>query len=131
MESRSTGSLVFRPRVRGLLVAVALAGLLLAAAVREARYRAELRQARERAEADSQTAQAAVNRLYTQVAEQSAAAGAQHHQQVRELLERSLRYYQGMESKASSPEERARILDSMQQIRTELEREKEADGGPP
>lgn len=131
MELRSTRSRVFRPRVRALLVAVALLGLLLAAAVREARFRAELRRERERAEADFQAAQAAVARLYTQVAEQSAAAGPQHDQQGRELLERSLNFYQGMESKASSPEERVRILVRMQQIRTKHEREKKGDGGPP
>jgi hypothetical protein len=123
MESRSTRSRVFRPRVRALLVAVALVGLLLAVAVREARFRAELRRERERAEADFQMAQAAVDRLYTQVAEQSAAAGPQHDQRGRELLERSLKFYQEMGSKASSPEERARILDRMEQIRTKLERQ--------
>src|SRR5262249_14341575 len=107
MESRSARSRVFRPRLRTLLVAVALVGLLLAVMVREARFRAELRRERERAEANIQMARAAVDRVYTQVAEQLAAPGPQHDQVGRELLERSLKFYQGMESKASSPEEMA------------------------
>jgi hypothetical protein len=113
------------------MVAVALAGLLLAVVVREARFRAQLQRERERAEANFQVARAAVDRVYTQVAEQSAAPGPQHDQRGRELLERSLKFYQGMESKASSPEERARILDRMQAIRTRLEREEKSEGGPP
>jgi Tfp pilus assembly protein PilE len=131
MESRSARSCVFRPRLRTLLVAVALVGLLLAVVVREAHFRAELQRERARAEANLQKARAAVDRYYSQVAEQSAAPVPQNDQLRRELLERSLKFYQGMESKASSPEERARILDRMQQIRTKLEREEQSDDGPP
>ena len=131
MESRSARSRVFRPRLRTLLVAVALVGLLLAVVVREARFRAELQRERERAEANFQKARAAVDQYFTRVAEQSAAPGPQNDQLRRELLEASLKFYQGMESKAASPEERARILDRMQQIRTKLRREGQDEDGPP
>ena len=131
MESRSTRSRVFRPRLRTLLVAVALVGLLLAVVVREARLRIELQRERARAEANFDKARAAADQYYTQVAAQSAAPGPQHDQLRRELWERCLKFYQGMESKASSPEERARILDRMQQIRTTLERQEQGDDGPP
>jgi len=131
MESRSARSCVFRPRLRTLLVAVALVGLLLAAVVREARFRAERQGERERAEANFQKARAAVDQYLTRVAEQSAAPGPQNDKLRRELLEQSLKFYQGMESKAATPEERGRILDRMQQIRTELEREEQGDDGPP
>jgi hypothetical protein len=117
--------------LRTLLVAIALVGLLLAVGVREARYRAELQQARARAEANFQMARAAVDQYLTQVVEQQAVAGPQNDQLRRELLEQSLKFYQGMESKAATPEERGRILDRMQQIRTELEREEQGDDGPP
>jgi hypothetical protein len=116
--------------LRTLLVAVAVVGLLLAVVVRELRFRAELQLARESAEANFQKARAAVDRYVTQVAEQSAAPRPQIDELHRELLERSLKFYQGMESKASSPEDRARILDRMQQIRTKLEREELGDDGP-
>jgi hypothetical protein len=129
MESRSTKSRVFRARLRTLLVAVALAGLFLAVVVREAGFRAELRRAR--AEANFQMARAAVDRYYTQVAEQSAAPGPRNDQLRRELLERPLKFYQGSESKASSPEERAKTLDRMQRIRMKLEHEEQSDGGTP
>src|SRR3954471_4599374 len=131
MESRPARSRVFRPRLQNLLVAVALVALLLAVVVREARFRAELQRERAQAEANFQTARTAVDQYYTQVAEQSAAPGPQNDRLRRELLERSLKFYQGRESKASSPEERATILDRMRQIRTELEREEQSDGGPP
>ena len=131
MESRSTTSRVFRPRLRTLLVAVVLIGILLAAVVREVRFRAELQLQRELAEANFQTAQAAVDRYFTQVAEQAAAPRPQNDELRRQLLMRSLEFYQGMESKASSPEERARILDRMQQIRTKLEPEEQDHEGPP
>jgi hypothetical protein len=93
--------------------------------------RAERERERARAEANFQTAQAAVNRYYTQLAEQSAAPGPQNDQLRRELLERALNFYQGMESEASSPEERAKMLDQIQRIRTELEREEQGHGGQP
>jgi type II secretory pathway pseudopilin PulG len=131
MESRPTRSRVLRPRLRNLLVAAALVALLLTVVVREARFRAQLQRERVRAEANFQMAQAAVDQYYTRVAEQSAAPGPQDDRLRRELLERSLKFYQGRESKASSPEERARILDRMRQIRTELEREEQSNGGPP
>ncbi len=118
MESRSTRSRVFRPRLRTLLVAVALVGLLLAVVVREARFRAELQQERARAEANFQKARSAV-------------PGPQNDRLRRDLLERSLKFYQGMELKDSSSEERERILDRMHQIRTRLEPEEQGDDGPP
>jgi type II secretory pathway pseudopilin PulG len=114
-----------------LLVAVVLIGILLAAVVREVRFRAELRLQRELAEANFQTAQAAVDRYLTQVAEQAAVPRPQNDELRRQLLTRSLECYQGVESKASSPEERARILDRMQQIRTKLEPEEQGNEGPP
>jgi hypothetical protein len=123
MESRSAKSRVLRPRLRTLLVAVALGALLLAMVVREARFRSELERERARAMANHQMAQAAVDRYFTQVAEQSAAPRPQQDQRRRELLERSLKFYQGSESEVSTPEVRARILDRMQQIRTKLERQ--------
>jgi type II secretory pathway pseudopilin PulG len=105
------------------MVAVALVALLLAMAVQEARFRSELQRERARAEANHQMARAAIDRYFAQVAEQSVAPGPQHDQRRRELLEQSLKFYQGTESEASTPEERARILDRMQQIRTKLERQ--------
>jgi type II secretory pathway pseudopilin PulG len=84
--------------LRTLLVAVALVGLFLAVVVREARFRAERRREQARAEADFQMARAAVDQYYTQVVEQSAAPGPQNDQLRRELLERSLKFYEGIES---------------------------------
>jgi hypothetical protein len=117
--------------LRTLLVAVALVGLLLAVVDREVRFRAELQRERARAEANFQMARAAVDQYFFQVAEQSSAPGPQNDRLRRELLESSLRFYQARESKASSPEERARVLDRMRQIRAELEREEQSDGGQP
>ena len=131
MKSRSTRSRVFRPRLRTLLGAVALVGLLLAVVVREARLRIELQRERARALANFEKARAAVDQYYTQVAEQLAAPGPQNDKIRRELWERSLKFYQGMELKASSPEERARILDRMQQIRTKLDPQEQRDDWPP
>jgi type II secretory pathway pseudopilin PulG len=116
--------------LRTLLVAVALVGLLLAVVVREARFRAELQRERERAEANFQKARAAVDQYLTRVAEQSAAPGSQNDKLRRELLEQSLKFYERVELKAASPEERARILERMQQIRTKIEREEQGDDGP-
>ena len=131
MESRSTRPRVFRIRLRTLLVAVPLAGLLLALVVREAQFRVERQRERARAEANLQMARAAVDRYLTQVAEQPTAPGSASDPLRRELLERSLKFYQGVESQASSPQERARILDRMQRIRTKLERGERSDHGPP
>ena len=131
MEPTSTSSTCFAPDCGTLLVAVLLLGVLFAAVVRELRFRAELQLARERAQADFQKAQAAVDQYFTQVAEKSAVPGPQNDEPRRELFERSLKFYQGMESKASSPEEKARILDRMQQIQTKLEHEEPGDKGPP
>jgi hypothetical protein len=117
--------------LRTLLVAVALISLLLAVVVREIHFRAELRRERARAEANLQKARAVVDQYLTQVAEQSTAPGRPNDHLGRELLARSLKFYQGMESKASSPQERARIIDRMEQIRTRLEREEQSDDGPP
>jgi hypothetical protein len=117
--------------LRTLLVAVALVCLLLAVVVREVSFREELLRERERAEANFQKARAAVDRYFTQVAEQSAAPKLQNDKLRRELLEQSLKLYQGMESKAASPDERAKFLERMQRIRTKLEDEEQSDGGPP
>jgi type II secretory pathway pseudopilin PulG len=117
--------------LRTLLVAVALVGLLLAVVVREVRFRADLQLERELAEANFQKARAAVDQYLTRVAEQSAAPGPQNDERRREILERSLKFYQGMQSKAATPEERAGILGRMQQIRTKLDREPHGDDGPP
>jgi hypothetical protein len=68
-------------------------------------------------------ARAAVDRYFTQVAEQSAIPGPQQDERRQDLLERSLKFYQGTESEVSTPEEKARILNRMQQIRTKLERQ--------
>jgi type II secretory pathway pseudopilin PulG len=122
---------MFRPRLRTLLVAVALVGLLLAVVVREVRFSEELQRERERAEANFQMARAAVDQYFTRVAEQSAAPRPQNDKLRRELLEQSLKFYEGMESKAASPEERTKFLERMQRIRTKLEHEEQSDGGPP
>jgi type II secretory pathway pseudopilin PulG len=107
---------MLRFRLRSLLVVIALVGLLLAvilqtvrleqAASREARLRAELR--------------STVDQLFTQVANQSAGGGTPSAEMRRELLERSLKFYQGMETKASSPEARTKALERVRQIRSKL-----------
>lgn len=130
MESRTTRSGVFRLRLRSLLIAVAFVGLVVAVVVREVHFRAELQLERARAEVNLQKARAAADQFYAQVAEQSAAPGPQNDDLRRELLERSLKFYQGMESKSSSPEQRVRILDRMQHIRTKLQRQEPGDEGP-
>jgi hypothetical protein len=61
-----------------------------------------------------------VDQLYTQVAEQSAAAGTPSADLRRTLLEQALKFYHGFESRASSPEERARARDTVRQIRSRL-----------
>jgi type II secretory pathway pseudopilin PulG len=113
--------------LRTLLVAIALVGLVLALVAREAHFRAELRRERTRALANLQMARVAVDQYLTQVAEQSVADGSRDGEPQRELLEQSLRFYREMESKASSPQERARINDRMQQIRTKLEDKERSD----
>jgi Tfp pilus assembly protein PilE len=129
MESRPTESRAFRLRLRTLLVVVAIVGLVLAVVVREVQFRAELQLERARAEANLRKAQAALDRYYSQVAEQSAAPGPRNDRLRRELLQRALKLYQGMESGASSPEEKARILDRVRQLRTMLEDKEPGDKG--
>ena len=63
----------------------------------------------------------AVDQFYTQVAEQSVANGPRNAEQRRALLERSLEFYRGMESKASSPKERARVRVRVEQLRTQID----------
>ena len=123
MESRSTRSSVVRPRLRTLLVAVAVVGLLLAVVAREVHFRAERQRERERAEANFKMAQAAVDQYFTQVAQQLATSGPQNDELRQGFLDRSLKFYQEMESKASSPGERAKIRDKRQQIESKLGRE--------
>jgi hypothetical protein len=117
--------------LRTLLIVVALASLPLVVVVRELRYRAALQVEQERAEANFRMARAAVDQYLAQVAERSAAPGPQIDKTRRDLLERSLRFYEGMESKASSPDERAKVRDRMEKIRTELQRDQHADEGSP
>ena len=131
MEPRTARSRVLRPRLRTLLIVVALASLPLVVVVRELRYRAALQVEQERAEANFRMARAAVDQYLAQVAERSAAPGPQIDKTRRDLLERSLRFYEGMESKASSPDERAKVRDRMEKIRTELQRDQHADEGSP
>jgi hypothetical protein len=128
MESKSTESRVLRFRLRTLLVAVAFMGLLFAGIAREIHLRAELERERARAEANLDKARAAVDRYLTEVAERSTAV-PRNDDLRRKVLERSLDFYQGFESKASSPEERARVLDRLQQIRAKLERNERSDQG--
>jgi hypothetical protein len=129
MESTSTSSCSFRFRLRTLVILIGLVSLVLAFVAREAHLRDELRLERARADANLQKARAALDLYYTQVAERSAATSPQNDQFRRGLLERTLEFYQGMESKASSPEERTRILERMNRIRMELEQEERTDNG--
>jgi len=126
MRPSSTISRVLSCRLRSFLVVIAVLGLsstailqiirLERAASRETLLRAELLRERARAESNSQKALAAVDQLLTLVAERSAASAGQRH----ESLERALRFYQRMESKASSPEEKTRVLERVKQIRSVL-----------
>jgi hypothetical protein len=68
-----------------------------------------------------------VDQLHTQVAARSAAAGTLSAEPRREALERALEFYQGMESKASSPEVRTRALERARQIQSKLGDDR--DGG--
>ena len=58
--------------------------------------------------------------MFTQIEEQRTAAGTPRAELQRELLKRALRFYEGMESRASSPEERTRVLERAKQIRSKL-----------
>jgi hypothetical protein len=130
MEPRTTVSRVLRFRLRSLLVVIAFLGLLLTvimqavrlerAATREARLREELLRERARAEANLEKARAALDQFLTRVAEESAAAGAPGAGPRRESLEQALKFYQGMETRASSPEERSRAVERAKQIRSKL-----------
>jgi hypothetical protein len=96
---------IFRLRLRVLLVVVAFVGLLLTVIVQTVRLeQAAAREARLRAEANVQRAMAlhAVDELFTQVANQSAAADTPSAAVRRDLLKRASRFYQGMESQDSS-----------------------------
>src|SRR5262249_304821 len=118
MRPSTTVSRSLRFRLKSLLIVIAFLALLLTvilqtvrlerAASREARLRAEL--LRERAKAV-----AAVDQLFTLIAERSAAAGTLSAEPRREGLERALKFYRGMESKAPSPEVRTRALERVRQ----------------
>jgi type II secretory pathway pseudopilin PulG len=127
MESKSTSSRPFRFRLRTLLIVVAVFGLLLAVVVREVHLRAELQRERASAEANFWAAQAAVDQFYTQAADRTAATGPQNDQLRRELLERTERFYRGMESKASSADEKVRAFDRARQLRIKLEGKDRSD----
>lgn len=130
MKPRTPVSRVLRLRPKSLLVGIAFLGLLLTviwqsvrlerAASREARLQAELLRERARAESNFQKALTAVDQLYTGFSGRSAAAGTRNEQPRRELLEPALKFYQGMESKASSPAVRTRALERVRQIRSIL-----------
>jgi hypothetical protein len=130
MESKSSEFPLFRPRLRTLLIAVAVAGVVFTVMVREMRFRAQLQQERASAEANFQKAQAAVNQYFSQVTEQSAVPGPQSDELRREFLEQSLKFYQRMESKAASPADTAKIRDRLQRIETELGRGVHGNDGP-
>jgi type II secretory pathway pseudopilin PulG len=121
VEATSETSRRFYFRLRTLLVAIGLAGLLLALVAHELRLRSELQRERDRAEANSRLARAAVDQFYTQVAAQSVAKEPQGDQIRREVLERALKFYEGMPAAASSPAQKAKALDRIQRIRTELD----------
>jgi hypothetical protein len=123
-------SRLLRFRLRHLLVAIAFLGLLLTtigqsvrlerAASREAMLRAELLRERDRAEANAQKALAAVDQFFTRIEEQSTAADTPSAKLPRELREQALKFYQGMESRSSAPEERTKALERVKQIRSVL-----------
>jgi hypothetical protein len=131
MEPASTRPGGFRFRLRTLLIVVALAGLFLALVAREIHLRNELELARARAEANFDKARAAVDQYFTHVAEQSVVAGPRTGELRRDLLEAALKFYRGAVSKASSPDERAKILDRMQKIQTELDGNEQSDEEKP
>jgi hypothetical protein len=128
MRTRATISRVLSFWLRSFLVVIAFLGLLSTAilqtvkleraASREALLRAEL--LRERAESNSQKARSAVDQLFTQIEEQRTAAGTPRAELQREILERALLFYQEMEPRTSSPEEKARVLERVKQIRSVL-----------
>jgi hypothetical protein len=55
------------------------------------------------------------------VAQQSVAGAPAQDQLRRQLLQQTLKFYEGVESSSSSPEERARVRDRAQRVRTKLE----------
>jgi hypothetical protein len=116
MTPTTTVPHMLRFRLRSLLVVIALVGLLLAVILQTIRLeRAASREARLRAELRS-----AVDQLFTQVAKQSSGGGTPSAEMRHELLERSLKYYQEMESMASSPEARTKVAERVKQIRSKL-----------
>jgi hypothetical protein len=127
MRPRTTiPRVIIRFRLRSLLVLIAFLGLLSAvilqtvrlerAASREARLRAELR--------------TAVDQMFTLVAERTA-AGTPTAQPRGELLEGALKFYEGMESNASSAQARTRALERVRQIRSKLGDETEEEKSKP
>jgi hypothetical protein len=129
MKERTTGTRVFRFRLRSLLVLIAFLGLLLTvvvqivrlqrAAAREDQLRAEVMRERVRAEFNLQNARNAMDELFARIADESLHAGPLGATR-RELWERTLRFYEGMKSNASAPEIRARALQRAKQIRSKL-----------
>jgi hypothetical protein len=117
--------------LRTLLVVVALASLPLVVVVRELRHRAELQRQHELAEADFRMAQAAVDQYFTQLAEQSADSGPRNDELRGKLLEQSLKFYEGAETNATTPEEKAKADDRIRRIRKELDRDQQSDPGQP
>jgi Tfp pilus assembly protein PilE len=106
--------------LRTLLVVVAVVSILVAVVAREAQLRLELERERARAEANLQKARAVWDLFYTERAEQLVTPGPRNDELRRETLERAMEFYQGMESRASSPEERASIHNKMEEIDKEL-----------
>src|SRR5262245_24145588 len=128
METRSRP---LRFRVRTLLVAVALVGLVGAPAASGLDFRAVLQRERDGAGADLQKARAAADLYIAEVAARSVSSGGRDDRARRELLEGGLRSYEATEPRVASPEARARILDRIRQVRTELQDKGWGDEGDP
>jgi hypothetical protein len=131
MESKSRFSHPLSFRLRSISVVMAFLGLLSMitlqtvrlerSAKREALLRAELQAERDRAEASSQKARAAMDQLYVQIAQEWTSRDTPRSSELqRELLERTLRFYEGTESKPSSPEDATRLHERLRQIRSVL-----------
>jgi hypothetical protein len=120
MESKPTQSRAIRFRLRTLLVVVALVGLFVAFVARELHLRNELQRERARAAANLQKARAAMDQYFTVVAQQSVAGGHAQDELRRHLLQQTLKFYEGAESKASTSEERTKIRNRAQRLRTRL-----------
>ena len=124
-------SRLLRVRLRSLLIVIAFLGLVFAvvvqtirlqqAAVREARLQVELQQQKHLADASAQKARAVADQMLTQVAQQMAPPDEPRADMSRDSLKRSLKFYQGMESNASTPEARARASERVKQIRSQIE----------